>query len=54
MLKDKFKPPEKEWLASYGDIVLLPVIQTGCKTRQLSSVQKQDKGKKCKLVVMLN
>jgi hypothetical protein len=35
-----FTSPENYGLASGDDIVPLPVIQTGCKTRQLSSVQK--------------
>jgi hypothetical protein len=40
MSKYKVTSPENYWLASYGDTVSLPVTQTGCTTKQLSSVQR--------------
>jgi hypothetical protein len=40
--KTKFMPSENYRLASRGDIVPLPVTQTVCKARLLSSVQKQE------------
>jgi hypothetical protein len=47
MAKDKFIPLRKCTIVSRGEIVPHQVIQTGCKTTELYSVQEQ--GTCCKL-----